>query len=379
MEFLTTTVPRILTKSSGLWRDIDKIATTTPTAVLTEYIVTRAIDKLNETVSDNIGILYDIDDNNHDFDPTPLVIEESMRDDMMVFVVNTATVTYPAATFTEARLDEIRNLFSSTPTYNITLRNGRQHDFLEMSGNQLSPYRLKQFLSFVAGFSVVIVCKVTRIEEANFFLRPFLPASNFDVLPEGWQFIKMISLTKSFYYTGDVDSAAVAVSHHCNLFNVHQLLARVEPLRRQGRPTNTANYMSRQNDAPRNPAGYKALMRNMILDSNSWSAFMYEKCLVDIDGALQIGVVVRGRLATGTQVRTNGVQRTPYIFTVRVLNGIRDVDLGDEPFRDIELNENAFVNQWAETAARHESGKIPGIQHGLYTGATGENNDEDDA
>mmetsp|Transcript_6305 Transcript_6305/g.9269 ORF Transcript_6305/g.9269 Transcript_6305/m.9269 type:complete len:138 (-) Transcript_6305:48-461(-) len=137
--------------------------------------------------------------------------------------------------------------------------------------------------------------------------------------------------------------------------------------------------MSRQNDAPRNPAGYKALMRNMILDSNSWSAFMYEKCLVDIDGALQIGVVVRGRLATGTQVRTNGVQRTPYIFTVRVLNGVRDVDLGDEPVRDIELNENAFVNQWAETAARHESGKIPGIQHGLYTGATGENNDEDDA
>eukprot|EP00814_Leptocylindrus_danicus_P002593 CAMPEP_0116039864 /NCGR_PEP_ID=MMETSP0321-20121206/23927_1 /TAXON_ID=163516 /ORGANISM="Leptocylindrus danicus var. danicus, Strain B650" /LENGTH=117 /DNA_ID=CAMNT_0003519389 /DNA_START=475 /DNA_END=828 /DNA_ORIENTATION=+ len=117
----------------------------------------------------------------------------------------------------------------------------------------------------------------------------------------------------------------------------------------------------------------------MILDSNSWSAFMYEKCLVDIDGALQIGVVVRGRLATGTQVRTNGVQRTPYIFTVRVLNGVMDVDLGDEPFRDIELNENAFVNQWAETAARHESGKIPGIQHGLYTGATGENNDEDDA
>ena len=90
MEFLTTTLPRILTKSSGLWRDVDKIATTTPTAVLTEYVVTRAIDKLNETVPDNIGILYDIDDDNHDFDPTPLVIEESMRDDMMVFVVNTA-------------------------------------------------------------------------------------------------------------------------------------------------------------------------------------------------------------------------------------------------------------------------------------------------
>ena len=86
--------------------------------------------------------------------------------------------------------------------------------------------------------------------------------------------------------------------------------------------------MSRQNDAPRNAAGYKALMRNMIFDSNSWSAFMYKKCLVDIDGALQIGVVVSGRLATCTQVRTNRVQRTPYIFTVRVLNGIRDVDLG---------------------------------------------------
>ena len=79
------------------------------------------------------------------------------------------------------------------------------------------------------------------------------------------------------------------------------------------------------------------------------------------------------------RVEGTRVQRTPYVFTVRVLNGVRDVDLGDEPFHYIELNENAFVNQWAETAAQHESGKIPGIQHGLYTGATGENNDEDDA
>ena len=153
----------------------------------------------------------------------------------------------------------------------------------------------------------------------------------------------------------------------------------MEPLRRQGRPTNTANYMSRQNDAPRNHAGYKALMRNMIVDSNSWSGFLFEKCLVDIDGALQIGVIIRGRLATGTQVRTNGVQRTPYIFTLRVLNGVRGVDLGGEPFRDVELNEDVFVTQWAETAMRHESGKIAGIQQGLYTGATGENDDGDDA
>jgi len=28
---------------------------------------------------------------------------------------------------------------------------------------------------------------------------------------------------------------------------------------------------------------------------------------------------------------------------------------------------------------RHESGKIAGIQQGLYTGATGENDDGDDA
>lgn len=66
----------------------------------------------------------------------------------------------------------------------------------------------------------------------------------------------------------------------------------------------------------------------------------------------------------------NGVQRTPYIFTLRVLNGVRGVDLGGEPFRDVELN---------EAAMRHESGKIAGIQQGLYTGATGENDDGDDA
>ena len=106
---------------------------------------------------------------------------------------------------------------------------------------------------------------------------------------------------------------------------------------------------------------------------------LFEKCLVDIDGALQIGVIIRGQLATGTQVRTNGVQRTPYIFTLRVLNGVRGVDLGGEPFRDVELNEDVFVTQWAETAMRHESGKIAGIQQGLYTGATGENDDGDDA
>lgn len=77
---------------------------------------------------------------------------------MMVFVVNTATTMYPAAPFTAVRLDAIRNLFDDIPTYNITLRNARhdRHDFLDMSGTQLTPYRLKQFLSFVAGFSVVM-------------------------------------------------------------------------------------------------------------------------------------------------------------------------------------------------------------------------------
>ena len=192
MEFLNTTVPRFLTKASGLWQPVRvaKISKTAPDAVLTKYIVTRAIDKLNEAVPDNVGILYDKDDDNLSFDPSPLVLEDSTRDSMMVFVVNTATATYPAAPFTAVRLDAIRNLFDSIPTYNITLRNARHdtHDFLDMSGTQLKPYRLKQFLSFVASFSVVIVTKVGRIEDVNYFLRPFLPATNFDILPEGWQY-----------------------------------------------------------------------------------------------------------------------------------------------------------------------------------------------
>lgn len=71
--------------------------------------------------------------------------------------------------------------------------------------------------------------------------------------------------------------------------------------------------------------------------------------------------------------------RTPYIFTFRVLNGVREVDLGDDTFRDIELNKDALVRQWAQTAMRHESGKIAGMQQQLYTGAMGQNGNEDDA
>ena len=71
--------------------------------------------------------------------------------------------------------------------------------------------------------------------------------------------------------------------------------------------------------------------------------------------------------------------RTPYIFTVRVLNGVREVDLGDDTFRDIDINEDAFVKQWAQTAMRYESGKIAGMQQQLYTGAMGQNGNEDDA
>lgn len=240
--------------------------------MLTEYIVARAINKLNETVTDNVGVLYNKDDDNSSFDVSPLVLDDSTRSKMVIYAVNTSTATNPAAPFTEERLGVIRNLFDNIPTYNITLRNARQDtlDYLDIRGAHLTLIFLKNFLSFVAGFSVVIVTKVETIEDSNHFLRPYLPATNFSILPEGWQYVKMILLAKSFYHTGDVDSAAVAVSHHCKLLNVHQLLALVEPLRRQDRPTNTANFISRQNEAPTTLAGYKALMTNMIADSNSW-------------------------------------------------------------------------------------------------------------
>ena len=112
--------------------------------LLTKYIVTRAIDKLNEAVPDNVGILYDKDDDNLSFDPSPLVLEDSTRDSMMVFVVNTATTTYPAAPFTAVRLDAIRNLFNSIPTYNITLRNAR-HDTHGFFGHEQYPTNTLSF------------------------------------------------------------------------------------------------------------------------------------------------------------------------------------------------------------------------------------------
>ena len=81
---------------------------------------------------------------------------------MVIYVVNTATAANPAATFMEERLEGIRKLFDSIPTYNITLRNARQEtvEFLNTRGAQLTPHRLKCFLSFVASFSVVLVSKL---------------------------------------------------------------------------------------------------------------------------------------------------------------------------------------------------------------------------
>ena len=63
--------------------------------MLTNYVVARAIDKLNETVSNNIGILYDKDDDKSSFDVTPLVLNDSTRSNMVVYVVNTATAATP--------------------------------------------------------------------------------------------------------------------------------------------------------------------------------------------------------------------------------------------------------------------------------------------
>ena len=117
----------------------------------------------------------------------------------------------------------------------------------------------------------------------------------------------------------------------------------------------------------------------MIADSNSWSRFLFAKVLVDIDGTEAVDVIVRGRLVSNTARRTNGVSRTPYIFTARVLNGVNNVDLGDLTFRDIELREDAFVSQWAQTAMKHLSGKVPGIQQGLYTDAMNNSENEDNA
>ena len=114
---------------------------------------------------------------------------------MVIYVVNTATAANPAATFMEERLEGIRKLFDSIPTYNITLRNARQEtvEFLNTRGAQLTPHQLKCSLSFVAFFSVVLVSKVERIQDSNNFLRPYLPATDFTVLPQGWKYVKMIS------------------------------------------------------------------------------------------------------------------------------------------------------------------------------------------
>ena len=283
---------------------------------------------------------------------------------MVVYVMNTAAVANSAAPFTEERLEGIRKLFNGVPTYDINLRGSRLQtiEFLDARGTQLKTSRLNTFLSFVAGFSVVL-----------------FPATDFTILPQGWEYVKMISLTKSFYHTADVDSSAVAVSHHCKLLNSHQLLARVGSLRRQGRPTITSNYMSRENDTPTTPTGYKALMRNMIADTMSWSEFLFEKVLVDIDRKEGISVIVKGRLASNTARRTNGVMRTPYVFTARVLHGIMGVDLGDLTFRDIELREDMFVLQWVKTAMNHLSEKVPGMQQRLNVEVMDHSENKDDA
>lgn len=386
-EFLDETIPTVLSQGKDQWMHClryRKLTRRAHDAVLTEHLVTRTIDKLNESVEDNIGLLYDVHDDKSSFDVTPFHVDDSMRSNMMVFVVNTALAENPAAPFTEERLEGIQRLFEPFPTYKIMTRGIRQGytDFSSMRGPQLSTLRLKTFLSFVGSFSVVIVMKVERPEDSNLFLHPYLPVTDFSVLPRGWEYIRMVSLTKSFFHTADVDSSAVAVSHHCKLLNATRLLATVEPFRRQGRPTNTSHYMSQDNEAPTTLAGYKALMKNMLVNSRAWSEFAFEKVvLTGLDGVVGnvVGAVVKGRLASNATTRVNGVVRTPYVFTVRALHGVMNNDLGDQMFMDIEVGESDFASQWAQTAMNQLNGKIVGMQRSSYTDVMGHSDSADDA
>lgn len=386
-EFLDVSLPTVLSQGKDLWTHCvssGRVMKRAGDAVLTDYIVSRSMDKLNDTVTDNIGLLYDLDDDKSGFDVRPFFLDDEMRSNMIVFAVNTAIAANPAASFTEERLEGIRRLFDTFPSYRITTRGVRQGnmDFSSARATQLTIHRLKTFLSFIGSFSVVIVTKVERSEDSNLFLRPFLPATDFSMLPQGWEYVKMVSLTKSFYHTADVDSSAVAVSHHCKILKAHRLLAQVEPLRRQGRPTNTSNYMSRENEAPTTASGYRALMKNMIVNSRSWSEFNFEKVLLTgLDGVVGdvMGAVIKGRLAINVSTRINGVVRTPYVFTVRALHGVLNNDLGDQMFIDIELGESEFVSQWAKTAMNHLNGRIAGMQQSSYTDVTGNSDSEDDA
>ena len=185
-----------------------------------------------------------------------------------------------------------------------------------------------------------------------------------------------------FLISSDVDSSTVAVSHHCKLLNARRLLAQVEPLRRQGRPSNTSNYMSRENEAPTTTAGYKTMMKDMMVNSGSWSEFTFEKVLLTgLEGVVGdvMGAVILGRHASNATTRINGVTRTPYVFTVRALHGMLNNNLGDERFIDIELSESDFVSQWAKTAIQQLNGKIVGIQQSSYTDVTGNSDSEDEA
>ena len=60
--FVDTTLPNVLWLSINLWKSLgsEKVTKTAHYAVLTEYVVTRAIDKVNDTVDENIGLLYDV-------------------------------------------------------------------------------------------------------------------------------------------------------------------------------------------------------------------------------------------------------------------------------------------------------------------------------
>ena len=186
------------------------------------------------------------------------------------------------------------------------------------------------------------------MEESNVFLRSYLPLQGpgrSTALPDDWKYVKILLLMKSVYHTSDVDSALIAVSHHCGLLNVHQLLVRVETLRRQGRPTNTSNFMSHENEAPKTSAGWKTLAGNILNDSNHWLQFQFECLLVDIDNVSILGAVVSGKFA-GSNLANTTYHRT-YNFKVRVLaqNASEGAYCGDDLYTDVKLSHDEFLTQ----------------------------------
>mmetsp|Transcript_4701 Transcript_4701/g.7117 ORF Transcript_4701/g.7117 Transcript_4701/m.7117 type:complete len:140 (-) Transcript_4701:7-426(-) len=129
------------------------------------------MDKLNDTVTDNIGLLYDVDDDKSGFDVRPFFLDDLTRSNMIVFAVNTATAASPAESFTEERLEGIRKLFDTFPSYKISTWGARQGavDFSSARGSQFTSHWLKTFLSSIASFLVGIITLPASFSSSNRF------------------------------------------------------------------------------------------------------------------------------------------------------------------------------------------------------------------